>query len=282
MSNTPDFVLLEGTRLAFIDRGEGIPVVFLHPTPFDHVYWLPVVERLSGVRSILVDLRGHGASELGSEVEKGLFAAVPDAPVLTMQRLGRDVLAILDHLAISEAIFVGCSIGGYVVLELWRQAPERVQGLGFVCSKAQPDAEANIARRVQTIADARNGKRESLFDSMTNGLIGATSRRNRPEIVAEMRARMTVSDEALVAVQAGLATRPDSLPTIETIEAPILAIAGGEDPGVSPPEMQAFYAAPGGCEFHLLADAGHLAAYEQPEKVAAILQEWLDSLHAEV
>jgi len=46
--------------------------------------------------------------------------------------------------------------------------------------------------------------------------------------------------------------------------------------------MQAFYAAPGGCEFHLLADAGHLAAYEQPEKVAAILQEWLDSLHAEV
>jgi 3-oxoadipate enol-lactonase len=39
--------------------------------------------------------------------------------------------------------------------------------------------------------------------------------------------------------------------------------------------MEAFHAAPGGCEFHLLPDAGHFAAYEQPEKVAALMAEWL-------
>ena len=39
--------------------------------------------------------------------------------------------------------------------------------------------------------------------------------------------------------------------------------------------MRAFEAAEGGCEFHLLADAGHFAAYEQPGKVAALLAPWL-------
>jgi pimeloyl-ACP methyl ester carboxylesterase len=39
--------------------------------------------------------------------------------------------------------------------------------------------------------------------------------------------------------------------------------------------MEAFTAAPGGCEFHLLPDAGHFAAYEQPQKVASLLAEWL-------
>jgi pimeloyl-ACP methyl ester carboxylesterase len=91
---------------------------------------------------------------------------------------------------------------------------------------------------------------------------------------------MTITPEALVAVQAGLATRPNSVPTVPTIEVPILAIAGGEDPGVAPAEMEAFHAAPGGCEFHLLPDAGHLAAYEQPRKVATLMAEWLRQLES--
>ena len=78
-----------------------------------------------------------------------------------------------------------------------------------------------------------------------------------------------------MAVQAGLATRPDSVPTVAGLSVPVLAIAGSEDPGITSAEMEAFYAAPGGCEFHLLPDAGHFAAYEQPQKVATLLAEWL-------
>jgi pimeloyl-ACP methyl ester carboxylesterase len=39
--------------------------------------------------------------------------------------------------------------------------------------------------------------------------------------------------------------------------------------------MQVFQSAPGGCEFHRIPDAGHFAAYEQPRKVAALMNEWL-------
>jgi pimeloyl-ACP methyl ester carboxylesterase len=94
--------------------------------------------------------------------------------------------------------------------------------------------------------------------------------------VAEVRARMTLTAEAVVAVQAGLATRPDSLPTVRTIDAPVLAIAGGEDPAVSPAEMQALREAPGGCELHVIPNAGHFAAFEQPLNVVALMERWLE------
>jgi pimeloyl-ACP methyl ester carboxylesterase len=264
-----------GAKLGFQDTGAGLPVVFLHPTPLDRDYWRPLTEDLGGVRAIVPDLRGHGCSELGRNLPVGGFALVPDAPVLTMAQLAADVLALLDHLQVQEAVFAGCSIGGYVLLELWRRAPRRMRGLAFVCSKPQADAEANLARRAATIAQVRAEGVGALFDGMAQTLIGATARQRRPEIVAELRARMTLTPLAAVAVQAGLATRPDSVPTVATIDVPVLAIAGGEDSAVTPAEMEVFNTAPGGCEFHLLPDAGHFAAYEQPRKVAALLAEWL-------
>ncbi len=270
--------LSDGARLAYHDMGAGFPVVFLHPTPLDHQYWQPLVEQLGGIRAIVPDLRGHGASELGAHLPVGGFTRVPDAPVLTMAQLAVDILTLLDHLALPEAVFAGCSIGGYVLLELWRRAPGRMRALAFVCSKPQPDAEVNMDKRAATIAQVRAEGSSALYDGMAQTLIGATARQHRPEIVAELRARMNISPEALIAVQAGLAARPDSVPTVATIHAPVLAIAGGEDPGIAPAEMEVFRSAPGGCQFHLLPDAGHFAAYEHPHKVAALFAPWLKTL----
>jgi pimeloyl-ACP methyl ester carboxylesterase len=267
--------------LSFSDLGAGVPVVFLHPTPLDREYWRPLAGQLVGVRAILPDLRGHGLSPLGSDLPKGGFPQVSDAPVLTMRQLAQDVLALLDHLHIEKAVFAGCSIGGYVLLELWRQAPERVRGLALICSKPQPDAPANAARRAATIAEARAGLRIRLYDSMVQTLTGATARSQHPEMVAQLRQQMdAVTAEALVAVQAGLATRPDSVQDVATISVPVLAIVGGEDPGVTADEMRVFEQVPGGCSFHLLATAGHFAAFEQPAAVSALVQPWLQQFTA--
>jgi pimeloyl-ACP methyl ester carboxylesterase len=195
-----------------------------------------------------------------------------------MAQLAQDILALLDTLSIPTAIFAGCSIGGYVLLELWRQAPERMRGLAFICSKPQPDTEPALQKRVETIAKIRAEGVSGFFGTMANTLLGATSRAQHPQLIAEVRSRMTLSPEAVVAVQSGLATRPDSLPTVKTITVPVLSIAGGEDGSVSPSDMEAFTSAPGGCTSHVIADAGHLAAYEQPEKVAEFFGEWLEKI----
>ena len=264
-----------GDTLGYRDAGTGIPVVFLHPTPLDRDYWRPMIEGLGGVRAIVADLRGHGLSDLGHNLPLGQFALVPNAPALTMSQFAADALALLDHLNLADAIFVGCSVGGSVVLELWRKAPARMRGLAFICSKPQPETEASRQKRAANIAQVRAEGTEELFDAMARTLVGATARDRHPRMVEELRARMMLTPEAAVAVQAGLALRPDSVPTIATIDVPVFVIAGGEDPGATTAELQAFQAAPGGCEFHLLPDAGHFAAYEQPEKIASLLAEWL-------
>jgi 3-oxoadipate enol-lactonase len=264
-----------GARLSYEEIGEGVPIIFLHPTPLDHTYWLPALGGIGDYRAILPDFRGHGASELGRDLPVGGFSRVPDAPVLSIGQLASDTLALMDHIDLGEAVFAGCSIGGYVMLELWRRAPMRMRGLIFVCSKPQPDAESNLVKRAETIDRLRREGTAGVFDGNAQTLIGASTRARRPEVVTELRARMTLTPEAAVAVQAGLAVRPSSVPEIPEIDAPILAICGGEDPGITEAEMRVFEAAAGGCEFHLLPDAGHFAAYEQPAKVAAIMAPWL-------
>lgn len=273
-------VVMRGARLNYSDVGEGASVMFLHPTPLDGDYWRPMVAQLTEVRAIIPDLRGHGASELGGNLPVGAFARVPDAPVLTTAQFAADILELLDHLKLNSVVFAGCSIGGYVMLELWRRVPERMRGLAFVCSKPQPDAEENLAKRAATIARARGGETDAVFDGLAQTLVGITARNRRPEIVGEVRRRMTLTLDALVAVQAGLAARPDSVGTVAAINVPVLAIAGGEDPSVRPAEMEAFRAAPGGCEFHVLPHAGHFAAYEEPAEVAALLAQWLRGLQS--
>ncbi len=169
-----------GAQLSYEEIGSGLPIIFLHPTPLDHVYWLPVVAELGGVRAILPDFRAHGKSELGSNLPVGGFTRVPDAPVLSMGQLAADVLALMDHLALAEAVFAGCSIGGYVTMELWRRAPLRMRGLVFVCSKAQPDAEPNLVKRAETIAKLRREGTAGVFDGNAQTLIGASTRSRAP------------------------------------------------------------------------------------------------------
>jgi pimeloyl-ACP methyl ester carboxylesterase len=270
-----------GARLSFSDTGSGLLVVLLHPTPLDREYWHPLTKELAGIRAIVPDLRGHGYSELGATLQAGGFARVPNAPVLTMEQLAADTLALLDHLRIPSAVFGGCSIGGYVLLALWRKAPHRMRGMIFVCSKPQPDAEASLVRRAETIARARTEGVRALFDGMARNNVAPSTRRERPEVVGEVRAQMTLTPEAVVAVQAGLAARPDSVPTVATIRVPVLAISGAEDANVTAADMEAFRAAPGGCEFHVVQSAGHFAAYEQPKKVAAIIAPWLRQFEAQ-
>jgi pimeloyl-ACP methyl ester carboxylesterase len=268
----------DGAVLSLRETGAGLPVVFLHPTPLDGGYWQPLVHNLTGVHAFVPDLRGHGRSELGS-LPVGAFAAVPDAPALTMRQIASDILTLLDHLKVPKAVFAGCSIGGYVLLELWLQAPERMRGLAFICSKPQPDAPANIVRRTATIDKVRTaGGAEAVREIMQaqiKSLTGNTAQTVNPAIVTELCSQATLTPEAMIAVQAGLGARPDSLPTVATITVPVLAIAGGEDSGITRADMEVFRSVPGGCGFHLIPDAGHFAAYEQPEKVAALISAWV-------
>lgn len=261
----------DGSQLFYATMGDGPPVVLLHPTPVDHRFWLPVAELLaSKYRLILPDLRGHGQSEAG------------EGPI-TMEKLGADAGRLLDSLEIGKALFAGCSIGGYTLYEVWRTMPARVEGLAFCCSKPQADDEAMRAKREGTIAKVRERGTAEVIEANLEAQLGPTARRRWPQKIGEAREMMqTMRPEAMIAVQQGLAARPDSVISARTMRVPCCVIAGGEDPGSTPADMRllAEQIRNGGygAEYNEIPDGGHFVPFEQPELVARILRRFFDSV----
>jgi 3-oxoadipate enol-lactonase len=261
----------DGSKLFYTTFGGGQPVVLLHPTPVHHGFWIPVAEILAGkYRVIVPDLRGHGQSELG------------EGPI-TVEKLAADAGRLLDSLQIEKAMFAGCSIGGYTLFEIWRTMPARAEAFAFCCSKAQADTDAQRAKRAETIASVRERGTGDLIENNLQTLIGSAARRRWPEKIAEAREMMqTASVETIVAMQQGLAARPDSVVTARTLRVPCCVIAGGEDPGSTPADMRllAEQIRNGGygAEYNEIPDAGHFAPFEQPELVARILRRFFDSV----
>lgn len=265
------FYYSDGAKLFCTETGRGPAVVLLHPTPVNHRFWLPVAQVLAAkYRVIVPDLRGHGESERG------------EGPI-TVEKLAADMGRLLDHFQLSKALFAGCSIGGYTLYEMWRTIPDRAEAFAFCCSKPQADDEAARAKREQNIAQLRERGTGDFIESNLQTLIGATARRRWPEKIAEAREMMqTVAAESVIAVQQGLAARPDSVATARTIRVPCCVLAGGEDPGSTPADMRllAEQIRNGGygAEYNEIPDAGHFAPFEQPELVARILRRFLDSV----
>lgn len=251
--------------------GEGTPVVLLHPTPCDHRFWLPAAEALARkYRVILPDLRGHGQSAAG------------EGPI-TIERLGADALRLLDELKVQKALFAGCSIGGYTLYEIWRKAPARALALAFCCAKPQADTEAGRAQREESIAGIREHGISSFIEAQLEKLIGPTARQRHPERIADARDMMrTVAPAAVIAVQEGLAARPDSVETARGIRVPAFVLAGGEDPASTPADMkllaETIRNGGYGAEYTELRDAGHFAPWEQPQMVGRMLRRFFDSV----
>jgi pimeloyl-ACP methyl ester carboxylesterase len=126
-----------GRRIAYRVHGDGPRVVVLtHGLLMDGRMYtgLAPVIAAAGYRVVTVDMLGHGASDQPH-----------DMTAYSMSQFGRDVIALLDHLAVTQAIVGGTSLGANVALEAAAHAPARVTGLVLempVLENALPAAAA--------------------------------------------------------------------------------------------------------------------------------------------
>jgi pimeloyl-ACP methyl ester carboxylesterase len=255
--------------LHYEERGRGPWVVFLHPTPVDHGFWIPAAALLeSDYRVVLPDLPGHGLSPLGDEKT-------------SMETMAQAVLRLLDALSIDRAIFCGCSIGGYLLYELWRQAPDRIRALAICCAKPHADTVEAREGREETIAGIARRGTGPFFDTMLDTLVGAPAKERDPDIVHRLCGMMErMSAESAIAVQRALASRPDSRTTASTIRVPTAVLAAALDRGSTPTEMRELANLVPGSNFYLLQEMGHYAPYEQPRLVGALLRRFADEVGA--
>src|SRR5580700_10422131 len=159
-------------------RGDGPPVVLLHPFPCDHEFWNPVAAALeSRYRLILPDLRGHGDSEIG------------EGPAL-MAKHASDIARVLDAAGIGQAAFVGCSIGGYILFEFWRRFRARVAALALCDTRPQADNAEARSNRLRAAATVLEQGTEQFLESMIPKFMGRTTIGTRPDLVEGARVMM--------------------------------------------------------------------------------------------
>jgi len=256
----------DGAEICFDVAGSGPPVVLLHPFPVNREFWLPIKQFLSTrYRLIMPDLRGHGDSSLG------------EGPA-TMQKHAVDVASVMNAAGIDRAPLIGVSIGGYVIFEFWRRFRERVSALVLCNTKAGGDTPEARAGRLQAAEDVLQGGTEPFFEDMLQKVLGETTRHMRPDLVeGALRMMRKMSPEDVAGVQRGMAERPDSIPTANTINVPTLIITGDEDNLTGVSEAEGIRQSIRRSEMKVVAKAGHYSPWEQPEEAGRLLRAFLDS-----
>jgi 3-oxoadipate enol-lactonase len=110
-------------------------------------------------------------------------------------------------------------------------------------------------------------------------IVGKTTREKRPDIydsVHRMIAQAPVP--GVVGALEAMIERPDSTPTLATINVPVLIVTGDQDVATPPREARAMHAAIPGSRLEVIHDAGHLSNLERPAAFTTVVREFLGSL----
>jgi pimeloyl-ACP methyl ester carboxylesterase len=169
----------------------------------------------------------------------------------------------------------GLSMGGYVCLEIMRQAPERVAKLALMDTTARPDTPEQSDRRRALIEIARGGKFAEVTDRLWPLLVHR-NRRNDARLLSIMR-QMTEETgiEAFVRQQTAIIHRVDSRPTLASIRCPTLVLVGDGDELIPPDRSQEIANGIAGSKYVVVTESGHMSTMEQPEQVNRALVEWM-------
>jgi len=196
----------------------------------------------------------------------------------SLSAMGADILAQAPFKRFSLA---GLSMGGYLALEIMRQAPERVTSLALLDTTARPDTKEQIARRNALIGFAQKGRFVSVTDALIPLLV-APHRRRDASLVATIRAMArNVGREGFIEQERALISRIDSRPSLSAIRCPTLVMCGDQDEITPVDRHHEMVQAIRGATLAVIGDCGHLSPLEQPEAVNAELRAWLFASGAE-
>lgn len=239
------------------------PLVFLHAYPLDASMWAAQKDALPDRVTLAPHFPGFGGRPPGEA---------------SLDSFAKTVVEDMDAAGIDRAILVGLSMGGYVAFRMHASWPERVAALVLADTRSGPDDEAGRTRRTEQAERARREGVGWLPEAMIPALLGSSTRRDRPEIVSEVRRRIADADpEGVARALLAMRDRPDSTPSLATIRVPVLALAGEED-GITPVTEARRIAegVPTG-RLAVIPRAGHLSSLEDPASFNNALKSFLDA-----
>jgi len=189
----------------------------------------------------------------------------------TIAAIARDILAD----APPRFALAGLSMGGYVAMEILRVAPERVERLCLLDTRADPDAPEQSEIRRQLIEITEKGGFAKIAAMQYPKLV-APARLDDEALQKAVRAMADATGpDAFVRQQKAILTRIDSRPALAAIRCPVTVLVGADDQ-LTPPDLARDMAARiPGADLVVIPEAGHLSPIEAPEAVTAALKQWL-------
>jgi 3-oxoadipate enol-lactonase len=222
--------------------------------------WEPqMASLLTQFQVLRYDVRGHGQSD------------VPAGPY-SIEQLGQDAMALLDHLGLTRVDFCGLSMGGMTGMWLGTHHPHRIQRLALCNTAAKLGTPELWNARLEVLhKEGMAGMTASILDRwFTRGF-----QKRAPQVIERVRGMLLGTPPAGYEANVGAIIAMDQRPDISRIDLPTLIIAGRHD-GSTPPAL--------GLEIHHLIsgsryvelDAAHLSNWEQADAFSEALMDFLN------
>ena len=259
------FIMAGDTALHICDSEKGDrTVVLLHGYLENMLVWeefIPLIYK--DVRVVVLDIPGHGISEVKGEVH-------------TMDYLADVVAGALDALQIEKAYIVGHSMGGYVALSVCERHPNRVAGVVLLHSTPNADSEEKRKNREREISLVKSGKKELLAKSAPEAGFAVDNRRRCQPYIEDLAEMVHLAeDEGIVALLGGMIARKDQNEMLRNMQVPQLFILGRKDGYIVPEVAEAMVAAHPQAAVAWMENSGHMSFIEEPEACASALLDFV-------
>jgi len=190
----------------------------------------------------------------------------------TMAGVARDVLADAPF---RDFALAGLSMGGYVCLEIMRQAPQRVRRLALLDTGARADTAEQSERRHAFIDLAQRGKFMGITDTLMPMLVHPSRLADKPLTDAIRLMAKNVGKDGFIRQQKAIMSRADSRPLLATIQCPTLVLCGRQDQLTPLDRAEEMATGVKGARLEIIEDCGHVSTMEKPDHVNRALRQWL-------
>lgn len=209
------------------------------------------------------------------------IALWPYGPVMVASTLKggsmHDIAAAILADAPPRFALAGISMGGYICLEILRQAPERVLKLALLDTSARADTPEQIVVRRGAVERARSCDFAALLEGITTSLLHPSHREDAGLRDTNVRMGLTVGVDGFIRQTEAVIRRVDSRPSLHAIAVPTLVLVGDADPLTPVDLSQEIAAGIPSARLVVIDECGHASTLEQPTAVNRHLVEWISA-----
>ncbi|EDP72689.1 hypothetical protein FBALC1_16347 [Flavobacteriales bacterium ALC-1] len=206
----------KNSTIHYTTSGEGPTVVFLHGFLETIDMWNGLISKLSKHQVICIDLLGHGKTDCLGYVH-------------TMEAMADAVFAVLNHLKIKKAKFIGHSMGGYVCLALAEKQPLLFKGLCLMNSTFEADDDQRKLIRSRAIKLAQTHYETLVGMSFANLFAPASRTTFKKEFDDALELALQTPVQGYIAAQEGMKLRPNRFDVFKNLNCKQLIIIGKKD-----------------------------------------------------